>query len=241
MSNKEIGIVLGTMCTFLVFGIFIQVKTIEDTTTVISQTIEDNELRDEVLKAKEKYENLYQEYENQENEIEEIRKQVAESDSSLSEKEQRVNENNKLLGYTDIKGNGVVIVLADNKGILNETSSIATDMSEYVLHYIDLIQVVNALKNAGAEAISINGQRIVSTSSIVCIGNVISINGEKVANPFEIKAVGDQEKLYGGITMLGGYIGILQKYGLVKSVEKQENIEIPKYIGTYTMKYMREI
>lgn len=241
MSNKENGIVLGIMCTLLVFGIFIQVKTIEDTTTVISQTMEDNELRDEVLRAKEKYENLYQEYDKQEKEIEEIRKQVAESDSSLSEKEQRVNENNKLLGYTDIKGNGVVIVLADNKGILNETSSIATDMSEYVLHYIDLIQVVNALKNAGAEAISINGQRIVSTTAIVCIGNVISINGEKVANPFEIKAIGDQEKLYGGITMLGGYIGILQKYGLVKSVEKQENIEIPKYIGTYTMKYMREI
>lgn len=241
MNNKEIGIVLGIMCTLLIFGIFMQVKTIEDTTTVISQTIEDNGLRDEVLKAKEKYESLYREYENQENEIEEIRKRVAESDSSLSEKEQRVNENNKLLGYTDVKGNGVVIVLADNKGILNETTTIATDVSEYVLHYIDLIQVVNALKNAGAEAISINGQRIVSTTAIVCIGNVISINGEKIANPFEIKAIGDQEKLYGGVTMLGGYVEILQKYGLVKSIEKKENIEIPKFIGTYTMKYMREI
>lgn len=241
MNSKEISIVLGIMCTLLVFGIFVQVKTIEDTTTVISQTIEDNELRDEVLIAKEKYESLYREYANQENEIEEIRKKVAESDSSLSEKEQRVNENNKLLGYTDIKGNGIVIVLADNKGILNESSTIATDVSEYVLHYIDLIQVVNALKNAGAEAISINGQRIVSTTAIVCIGNVISINGEKVANPFEIKAIGDQEKLYGGITMLGGYVGILQNYGLVRSVEKQENIEIPKYIGTYTMKYMKEM
>lgn len=241
MNNKEIGIVLGIMCALLVFGIFMQVKTIEDTTTVISQTIEDNELRDEVLKAKEKYEVLYREYENQENEIEKIRKKVSESDSSLSEKEKRVNENNKLLGYTDIKGNGVIIVLADNRGILNDTSVMATDVSEYVLHYIDLIQVVNALKNAGAEHISINGQRIVSTTEIVCIGNVISINGEKVANPFEIKAIGNQEKLYGGVTMLGGYVGILQKYGLVKSIEKQENIEIPKYIGTYNMKYMRKV
>lgn len=241
MNNKEIGIVLGIMCALLVFGIFMQVKTIEDTTTVISQTIEDNELRDEVLKAKEKYEVLYREYENQENEIEKIRKKVSESDSSLSEKEKRVNENNKLLGYTDVKGNGVVIVLADNTGILNDTSAMATDISEYVLHYIDLIQVVNALKNAGAEHISINGQRIVSTTEIVCIGNVISINGEKVANPFKIKAIGDQEKLYGGVTMLGGYVGILQKYGLVKSIEKQENIEIPKYIGTYNMKYMKKV
>ena len=241
MNNKEISIVLGLMCVLLAFGISIQVKTIKDTTTVISQTIEDNELRDEVLKAKEKYESLYREYENQEKEIEEIRKTMVESDSSLLEKEQQLNENNRLLGYTDIKGDGVVIVLADNKGVLSESSAIATDVSEYVLHYIDLIQVINALKNAGAEAISINDQRIVSTTAIVCIGNVISINGEKVANPFEIKAIGDQEKLYGGITMLGGYVEILQKYGLVKSVEKKEDIEIPKFIGTYSVDYMKEV
>ena len=67
------------------------------------------------------------------------------------------------------------------------------------------------------------------------------MNGEKVANPFEIKAIGDQEKLYGGITMLGGYVGILEKYGLVKSVEKEKNIQIPKYIGTYAMEYMEEV
>ncbi len=241
MNNKEIGIVLGGMCALLVFGIFMQVKTIEDTTTVISQTIGDNELRDEVLKAKEKYEELYKAYEKQEKEIEDIRKKVTESDSSLAEKEQRLNENNKLLGYTTLKGNGVVVVLADNKGILNEKSITSTEVSEYVLHYNDLMQVVNALKNAGAEAISINGQRIVSTSAIVCIGNVISINGEKIANPFEIKAIGDQEKLYGGVTMLGGYVDILQRYGLVKSVDKKENIEIPKFMGTYSTKYMKEV
>lgn len=241
MNKKEISIVLGVMCALLVFGIFIQVKTIKDTTTVISQTIEDNELRDEVLKAKEEYENLYEEYERQAHELEEQRKKVAESDSSLSKREEKVKENNKLLGNTDVKGNGVVIVLADNHGISNELPLLATDVSEYVLHYIDLIQVVNALKNAGAEAISINGQRIVSTTAIVCIGNVISINGEKIANPFEIRAIGDQEKLYGGVTMLGGYVEILQKYGLVKSVEKRENIEIPKYIGTYTMEFMKGV
>ena len=241
MNKKEIGIVLGVMCALLVFGIFIQVKTIKDTTTVISQTIEDNELRDEVLRAKENYERLYEEYENQAQELEEQRKKVVESDSSLAKREERVKENNKLLGNTDVTGNGVVIVLADNNGISNELPLLSTDVSEYVLHYIDLIQVVNALKNAGAEAISINGQRIVSTTAIVCIGNVISINGEKVANPFEIRAIGDQEKLYGGVTMLGGYVEILQKYGLVRSVEKRENIEIPKYIGTYTMKFMKEV
>ena len=64
----------------------------------------------------------------------------------MAEKEKTVNENNKLLGYTDIKGNGVVIVLSDNKGITNENSPVAADVSDYVLHYIDLIQVVNALK-----------------------------------------------------------------------------------------------
>lgn len=241
MNKEQIGLVLGIMCMLLVYGIFMQMKTIEDTTTVISQTIEDNELRDDVLRAKEKYEVLYEEYEKQALELEQIRKQAVESDSSLEAKEVKVNENNKILGNTDVVGKGVVIVLADNTGISNELGTTPTDVTDYVLHYIDLIQVVNALKNAGAEAISINGQRIVSTSAIVCIGNVISINGEKIANPFEIKAIGDPEKLYGGVTMLGGYVEILKKYGLVKSVDKRENIDIPKYIGTYSIEFMKEV
>ena len=53
-----------------------------------------------------------------------------------------------------------------------------------LVHYDDLLQVVNALNNAGAEAISINGQRVITTTAITCEGNVIKVNGEKISSIF---------------------------------------------------------
>ncbi len=89
-----------------------------------------------------------------------------------------------------------------------------------VVHDGDLLEVVNALKNAGAEAISINNQRITNSSSITCIGNVIKINGEKVSVPYVINAIGLPEKLYGSITMPGGYIKQLEDDGIQVSISQ---------------------
>ena len=241
MNKKEISIVISVMCMLLTIGIFVQIKTIKNTQTVISQTIEDNGLRDEVLQAKEKYERLYEKYEKQQLEIKEIREKAIENDEALTKLDDKVEKNHKILGNSEVQGKGIEIILADSSGDGLESLVGTNDLSAYVIHYGDLLQVINALKNAGAEAVSINGQRVVSTTAIVCIGNVISVNGEKVANPFTINAIGDTERLYGAMTMLGGYIDILNKYGLVKSISKKDEVMMPKYTGTYTTEYMEVV
>ena len=111
--------------------------------------------------------------------------------------------------------------------------------SDYIVHDGDLYEIVNSLKNAGAEAISINGQRIVSKSSITCAGNVVLINGEKVGVPYEIKAIGLPSMLYGAVTMPNGYIDWMIDDGVkvdIKPIEK-ETIVIPKYEGIYKLEY----
>ena len=113
------------------------------------------------------------------------------------------------------------------------------DLSSYLVHYSDLIEVINSLKNAGAEAISVNEQRITKSTAISCIGNVIKINNEKVGVPFIINAIGSPEKLYGALTMLGGYIDKLKDEGVLVTVEKQNSITIPKYSGIYKFEYAR--
>ena len=113
----------------------------------------------------------------------------------------------------------------------------------FVFSGLGLVEIVNALKNAGAEAISINGERITNTTAITCIGNVVKINGEKIGSPFEIKAIGLTAKLYGSLTMPYGYIDILKRDGVQVNIEQVEKdtIVIPKFNGVYKFEYAKEI
>lgn len=109
------------------------------------------------------------------------------------------------------------------------------------MHDADLMEVVNALKEAGAEAISINGERIVNTTSIICSGNIIQIDGEKVGSPYEIKAIGLVERLNGALTMPGGYLSLMENEGVQVKVVENENIVIPKYDGMYHFQYAENV
>ena len=132
-------------------------------------------------------------------------------------------------------GKGIIITVTDGDGSNSSTNW----ASDYIVHDGDLYEIVNSLKNAGAEAISINGQRIVSKSSITCAGNVVLINGEKVGVPYEIKAIGLPSMLFGAVTMPNGYIDWMINDGVkvdIKPIEK-ETIVIPKYEGIYKLEY----
>lgn len=179
MNKKQIAITLGIMCFILTVAICIQLKTIENTTTTISQSLKENGLRDEVLRWKERYDNVYEELNQSLKELEEVRKQATQNDTKSSAKQEEIKNNNMLLGLSEVKGEGLQIVIADNNTGTLKNESEALDLSSQVVHYDDLIEVINALNNAGAEAISINGQRIIQTTAITCEGNVIKINGQK--------------------------------------------------------------
>ena len=105
---------------------------------------------------------------------------------------------------------------------------------------MDVLSVINELKNAGAEAISINDQRIVPTTGIICGGNIIDINGQKVGAPFEIKAIGLPEQL-AALERTGGYLELLKSYSIEVSLKKSNNITIPKYTGTINYQYAKSV
>ena len=193
MNKKSISLILGLMCILLSYGIAVQIKTINGTGTTISTNSRENELRDAVLKAKEKYDNLYKDLEKMESQLEIERNNSTQNNTELEQLESTIKEGNKILGLSEVTGYGLVITVDDNnKMSLNDWYG---DPNSLIVHDIDLMNIVNELKNAGAEAISINNQRIVTTSAIECDGNVIKINGEKISAPFEIKAIGFPETL----------------------------------------------
>lgn len=235
LNKKVISAVLGIMCFALTLGICVQIRTVKGTNTTVSNNYEENNLRAEVLRYKERYDNKYKELEKAEKELEKERQNSTKDNSALEEKEAEITVGNKMIGLTDVTGAGVIVTLSDSK----KDSSSVLNPSTLLVHDVDILSVVNELKNAGAEAISINDQRIVPTTGISCGGNIIDINGEKVGAPFVIKAIGLPEQL-AGLSRQGGYLELLRGYSVEAELKKSNNITIPKYTGVITYKYAQE-
>ena len=225
MTKKgQVSITLGIMCFILTLGIVVQLNTINNASLTVGQSRTENGLRVEVLKWKEKYDTTYANLEKAETELENMRQEASKNNENTKTMEEELKDANTLLGLTEVKGDGIIINLEDG-----------TDL----LHQEDIIIVINELKNAGAEAISVNGQRIVNTTFISCDGNVILINGNKIGTPFTIQAIGSEPTLYGALTRNGGYLEKLKDWGIKVETKKAENITISKYSGVINSKYMK--
>ena len=166
--------------------------------------------------------------------LEDERKSATENNSELAEIQENIKTLSTQLGLTDVTGKGVIIKVDD--AMVQSTF----DPNSTIVHAEDLISIVNELKNAGAEAISINDQRIVSNTVIECIGAVIKINGQRVGAPFTIKAIGMPELLKNTYRN-GGYLKVLEGDRIQVDFKTSDNITIPKYTGTYKFEYAQTI
>ena len=238
MNKKHVSLIIGIMCFLLAFAISMQIKTVTNSNSTISQDYEENNLRAEVLKYKERYDRRYEELENAEKELEKERQKTTTEDNELKDAEQQITEGNKIIGFSEVTGPGVILTLSDSK--ITANSAMVSDLNELLVHDMDVLSVINELKNAGAEAISINNQRLISTSSISCGGNIITINGEKVGAPFVIKAIGLPEQL-AALSRAGGYLSILKDYGIGTDLKKSDSITIEKYTGVIDFEYAKTV
>ena len=234
INRKMIGFILGVMCFALTVGICVQIRTVKNSNSTVGSSYEENNLRAEVLRYKERYENKYKELEKSEKELEKERQNSTKNNSDLENKEEEITKGNKMIGLTEVTGPGLIVTLSDSK---RDASSVLNP-STLLVHDVDILGVVNELKNAGAEAISINEQRLVPTTSIACGGNIIDINGEKVGTPFVIKAIGLPEQL-AGLSRPGGYLEILRGASVGAELKKSNNITIAKYTGVMNYEYSR--
>ena len=235
MNRKVQALILGIVCFILVIGICVQVKTVNSSGSMLSNNQSQNELRDQVLKMKEKYENTYNQLQKAEEELEKTRASITSNDEGLKALEEEIKKDNILLGLTDAKGKGAIITISD--GISNPNT---LKSEELLIHNTDILSIVNELKNAGAEAIEVNGQRIVGGTAILCDGNVITVNKEKVTSPFTITAVGMPE-LLSTLKRAGGYLEILEQDNIKTSFEKKDKVSIDKYTGIMNFKYAKSV
>lgn len=141
-----------------------------------------------------------------------------------------------LAGLTKVTGPGIEILLDDSswEGIRDK------DPNLLLVHDEDILAIVSELKAAGAEAIAINGQRIMFNTEIRCGGPTININSVRYAPPYIITAIGEPNNLYaymGGHE--SGYLDLLEYYGLQVNVEQKEELVVPEYKGNISFKHVK--
>lgn len=206
---------------------------------IANETPVANELRDTVFREKEKNDRYTEKLKEKEQTLTRLREDVTKNNKLSDEQRKKIDNNNTILGLTKVTGKGVQIVLKD--GEENKKAGSTLEASQTIVHDVDILEIINVLRNAGAEAISINGHRIIATSPISCIGTVIKINDEKVGAPYVISAIGNPESLESALNIPGGIISILEKFGIKITKEKKEEIKIPEYTGVYKYQYLKAV
>lgn len=226
-------ITIGIACFVLVLVMFMQFKIVNETDITSIENMRETELRTELANWKTKYDETNAQYEEVQSMIEEYNQ----TKESNEETEKLVNAEletvNMNLGKTDVEGEGIEIILRETNN--EEISQINAD---------DLLVIVNALKLAGVEAISINDERILNMTDIVNINAnsddlFVKINGQRILAPYIIKAIGNQSYLESALIGKGGYVDELRTIGHDVSIEKKDKITILKYNDEINTKYIQ--
>jgi len=136
-------------------------------------------------------------------------------------------------GLLPLMGPGVTVVMADSS--LPVTAG--ENPNNFIIHDEDVLRVVNELQAAGAEAISINGQRVTGRTEIRCTGPVVTINGVRTAPPLNIVAIGNPDELERAITMKGGIAESLRFWGIQITVKKESLVRVPAYTARLRLDY----
>ena len=227
-----VTITIGIACLALSLVMFMQFKLVNETDITSIENMREEELRTELAAWKERYEEANAQYQEKSNTLQEYK----EKEESDAETENLVNAElanvNLILGKTDVEGEGITITLRDSSNDDGDLLTITTD---------NLNTIINELKMAGAEAISVNEERIINMSDIVEINDrsLILVNGQRVISPYIIKAIGDQTYLESTLVGKGGSIDELRKQGYDIAVEKSDNITIQKYNQEINTKYIQ--
>ena len=151
---------------------------------------------------------------------------------------------NVLAGLTPVSGPGVIVTLRDSKKSPVKPKSMTDEMwqgatADYLVHDANIRDVINELKNAGAEAISINDQRVINTTAIRCVGNNVHVNAVPTAgSPVIIRAIGNADLIHAGLLMRGGIKDHFIDPEMIL-VEKADSLTLPAYSGATPLQYAK--
>jgi uncharacterized protein YlxW (UPF0749 family) len=230
-KRGELAVVV--VCAVVGFLLTAQLRTVrqtaatDDTSAARLETLQ--KLYNESL---DKNEGLEQQLTQLQNELAAYREQAGSAGSAEEALKNEIEALEVSAGLTDLEGPGVTVVMTDSTAV-----NVTGDEADYIIHDSDIMSVINELRSAGAEAISLNGERIMATSEIRCTGAVVTVNGRRHAAPYVIMAIGDSATLYNALTMRNGVVDVLGQWGITVKVTANDQLFLPKYDGAIEFRY----
>lgn len=233
MKHIKLQLSLALVCIVLGIMVTLQYRTVNQgigpvsdyrARELASQLKKVREERDKLIVLKNQYEDKIREYEN------------SASEGSITAKmlKQELDNARILAGLEAVQGPGITVVVDDLK--------FAEETQYALITYSMLLEIVNELNAAGAEAIAINGQRVVSTTEIRQTGGIhININMVSYAPPFEIKVIGEPKTLEAALRLREGVVEKIEGYNIAVTITQEQLIKIPKYNGVMEKKYAKVV
>jgi len=140
------------------------------------------------------------------------------------------------MGLVAAEGPGLVVTLDDS----SQRQPPSGNLNDLVIHSQDVQAVANGLWAAGAEALAVNGQRVVPTSAILCVGNTLLINGTVHSPPFRFTAIGaGLHDAFTGDALVARFADDADRFKLGFKVEDKERLTVPAYTGTSKVRFAR--
>ncbi|GIH13274.1 DUF881 domain-containing protein [Rugosimonospora africana] len=166
--------------------------------------------------------------------------QVGSSDADTAREQSRADSEKASAGLSKVHGPGLTIKLNDAPKRADGSLPPGAHPDDVVVHQQDVQAVVNALWAGGAEAMTIMGVRVISTSAVRCVGNTLLLNGRVYSPPFEITAIGDPDQLQAALDASSGvhiYREAVAAFGLGYGVQTRSDVTLPAYDGSTDLQF----
>jgi uncharacterized protein YlxW (UPF0749 family) len=166
-----------------------------------------------------------------------IQRGAASQSTASRDLQARIEELRSAAGLTERSGDGVVITLDDARSTSPAQTS---NVDKSICHSTDLTDIVNTAWRGGAQAVAINGERVVGSTSVYCVGSTIMVNGTLMSPPFSVLVIGSQNELLAAYDDPNDLRDIKQRrdvYGLGFRVARTSAVKVPPYGGALNVHY----
>lgn len=235
MTLKD-KVIIAIVCMALGVVLSIQFKIVQGNKITLLPNQKSVELTNELKKVQEEKENLLRELARLEQKLADFQTSASKENVLIKNLNEELDRYRIIGGFRDVSGPGIIVTVDNPPKDANFNADV-----NLVYEYELLLSLINELNAAGAEAVSINDQRLISTSEIRSAGNAININAIPQKPPYIVKAIGNKDTLDGALNQVFGIVSILRDHRYLVSVRKQDDISILKYKDVVRLKYAQPV
>jgi uncharacterized protein YlxW (UPF0749 family) len=161
--------------------------------------------------------------------------QLAGTDRPIKTQQDRARSFELAAAFTKVRGPGLTVQLDDAPGFADGNRPTDVSNDDLVVHQQDVQAVVNALWAGGAEAMTIMGVRVISTSAVRCVGNTLLLHGQVHSPPFVLTAIGDPARLSAALAAAEGvrqFREAAADFGLGYAETRRTDVVLPAFDGS---------